>query len=340
MSKSESVVVHAWYTKATWLYLLWPISLIYRLLSKCRRFAFTHNVFKTHRVGAPVIVVGNITVGGTGKTPLVIALVNYLKQQGFQPGIVSRGYGGTGYHGTDPYPYLVTADSSVTESGDEPLLMATQTQVPVVIDPVRPNAAEQLVQTYGCDVIVADDGLQHYALGRDIEIIVIDGIRLLGNSLCLPAGPLRESKQRLNTVDFVISNGGSVTVETDTQQYRMLLQGDALVSMNTDSPQSIPSYDTSQVVHAVAGIGNPDRFFNTLRQLGFKLIEHRFADHHNYVAADLAFTDDLPIIMTEKDAVKVGRIGPPNNSWYLPVNAHIDDAFYSQIVAKLPSVND
>ncbi|MEE8057448.1 MAG: tetraacyldisaccharide 4'-kinase [Pseudomonadales bacterium] len=338
-SSVANILVKAWYQQSRWLYCLLPLSYLYHGLSSLRRGLYLSGLLQRWKPPVPVIMVGNITVGGTGKTPLVIALVNVLQEAGYKPGIVSRGYGSKAPF----YPFLVSADKSPEHCGDEPLLMAIRTQVPVVIDANRMAAAKQLVAAYDCDVIVSDDGLQHYALQRDIELVVVDGQRGFANQQLLPAGPLRESIARLKTVDFVISNGELVAmnrvvpgrVDSRTVYHTMQLQPSRLQKLNGDDAITVQDWSQSKQVHAVAGIGNPDRFYTTLRQLGFEPIEHSYVDHHHYKAEDLQFGDDLPVIMTEKDAVKVRNLIAPDNSWYLPVDAIVDQSCFEKILQQL-----
>lgn len=341
-------LLNAWYQKAAWLYLLWPLSCFYRTVIALRHWLYHRGVLSSWRAPVPVVVVGNISVGGTGKTPLVIALVEALKAQGFKPGIVSRGYGSTAPH----YPFLVTADSNPDQTGDEPLLLALRSGVPVMIDSQRCEAIRGLLQTHDCDVLVADDGLQHYAMQRDIEIVVIDGQRLLANKLCLPAGPLREPASRLRSVDYVVSNGrgntgadepnfggelGSLTAPVSI----MNLQAAGIVPLQGGAGVDGADWTLSKTVHAVAGIGNPGRFFSSLRALGFTVHEHVFADHHPYCAQDIEFGDDLPVIMTEKDAVKARVLAVTIDTesrdkyWFLKIEAELDQAFFAAIIEQL-----
>lgn len=332
----ELFLIRWWYQKSPWAYLLLPLSLLYGLLSILRRYGYQRGWLKSFKAAVPVIVVGNISAGGTGKTPLVIALTKALQQAGYQPGVVSRGYGSQAPH----YPFMVSADSDAVAAGDEPLLMAQRSGVPVVIDARRKNAVQHLLANSDCNIIIADDGLQHYALQRSIEIVVVDSARGFGNRLLLPAGPLRETVSRLTAVDYVISNGGGLSDllpprSNGLPTQEMQLKASQLTNIVSGQTLAIEQWAEPKQVHAVAGIGNPQRFYNTLRQLGFTPIEHSFADHHPFSPGDLQLGDDLPIIMTEKDAVKVARLNPPDNCWFLPVEAVIDEAFYTAIVAQL-----
>ena len=281
----------------------------------------------------PVIVVGNITVGGTGKTPLVIALVKFLQAQGYSPGVISRGYGGKA-----DYPYQVTAQSSAAICGDEPLLIATSCDCPVVISPKRIEAAAFLQTHNSVDVIISDDGLQHYALARDIEICVVDGQRQLGNGYCLPAGPLREPPARLNSVDFTVVNGPLNTAapcQLQVDYHPMTLTLEPLRALPFTTAQT-PALTES--IHAVAAIGNPQRFYTTLTTLGYEFEQHSFVDHYQYKAQDLLFDDNKVVIMTEKDAVKCQSFESLNKHFYLPVVATLPQDFWDQLLGKLQSV--
>lgn len=298
-------VIDGWYGKHGWLFFLIPFSWLFRVIIFFRRWIYSR--FAT-RLPIPVIVVGNITIGGTGKTPFVIWLAEYLKQQGHTPGIISRGYGSRAPY----YPYEVSPDENPPFSGDEPLLLARHTNAPVVISPNRVAAAEKLISQYPkTTIIISDDGLQHYALARDVEIVILDGERRLGNGYCLPAGPLREPASRLKTVDFVIVNGENMR----------LIPGDLCSIQNSRQTQPISAFQ-NKTIHAVAGIGNPQRFFNMLRELGLTIIEHPFPDHHIFSFQDLDFGIDAIIVMTEKDAVKCQNFNL--QAWYLPVKAEVD----------------
>ncbi|MBL4827487.1 MAG: tetraacyldisaccharide 4'-kinase [Spongiibacteraceae bacterium] len=329
------ILVNAWYQNARWPYLLWPLSMLYRCLVRIRRNLFRWGILTSWQSPVPVIVVGNISVGGTGKTPLVVALVKALQALGLRPAIISRGYSSN----APSYPLHVYPDSSAEHAGDEPLLLAIKTQVPVVIGADRVSAAQSLLSCHSCDVILSDDGLQHYALGRDIELLVLDGQRMFGNQMCLPAGPLRESVSRIGQCDFIVSNGEpSAPLITSVPSFTMALKATGFERVATgnknDSAVGLLDWPYSKQVHAVAGIGNPGRFFNSLTALGFTVIEHRFSDHHQYKVEDLQFSDELPIMMTEKDAVKVQGLGQGSHlekCWFVPVNAVIDKGLLALI---------
>ena len=296
-----------------WACLLSPLSLLFALLSASRRLAYRAGLLSRYQADVPVIVVGNISVGGTGKTPVVIALIEKLQQQGYTPGVVSRGYGGA----TDSYPLLVSADIAITESGDEPGLIARRTDCPVVVDPKRSRALAWLVQNTDVDIVISDDGLQHYAMARNAEIVVVDAQRRFGNGWLLPSGPLRERRTRLRSVDAVMINGGG-----DAEASFELVQSD-VVAISTAERLALDSF-SGRAVHAVAGIGHPERFFTQLEAKGLEVHRHAFPDHYAYVAADLQFGDDLPVLMTEKDAVKCTAFAK-SNYWSVPVSAAFNE---------------
>jgi tetraacyldisaccharide 4'-kinase len=331
-------LVNAWYQKSKWLYLLWPISFLFRCLVGLRRLLYQIGILKSWKAPIPVIVVGNINVGGTGKTPLVVALVRALQVQGLNPAIVSRGYTSK----APSYPFHVTETSTPEEAGDEPLLLAIRAKVPVVIGPDRVSAVRSLLKLHACDVVVCDDGLQHYALSRDIELVVLDGQRMFGNRLCLPAGPLREPTSRVQSCDFIVGNGEiSEPLETDVAAFIMQLLPvgfEPVINKDGAGLVDLSRWNCSKHVHAVAGIGHPERFFTMLREMGFTVIEHAFGDHYQYRADDIRFSDELPVIMTEKDAVKVRKLGQdlsPEKYWYMPINAVMDRDLFTVIADRI-----
>ncbi len=301
-----------------WLRALVPV---YRGLRALHRAPYAWGWKQPQRLPVPVIVVGNITAGGTGKTPLVIALVEALRARGRRPGVVSRGYGGSGRE-----PELLDASSEVARVGDEPMLIHAASGVPVAVGRDRVAAGRLLLARHDCDVIVADDGLQHPPLFRDVEICVIDGERRFGNGLLLPAGPLRDPLSRLDSVGFRVCNGG----RAGRGEVSMRLVGDTAVSLS-DPARRKPLRDfVGQRVHAVAGIGNPARFFATLRDAGIDVVEHRFADHHAYSAGDLDFGDAAAVLMTAKDAIKCRAFARPAD-WQVPVRAELPDSFFDAL---------
>lgn len=311
---------HYWYSNNLVSLLLRPLSWLYCLVVMIRRHLYRLGVLKAVKLEVPVIVVGNITAGGTGKTPLVIWLAEFLQARGWKPGIVSRGYGGKMRH----YPQAVHPGSDPAQVGDEAVLLARRSACPVAVAPCRPEAARLLAAR--CDIVIADDGLQHYALARDIEIAVIDGNRRFGNGHCLPAGPLRERPVRWDSVDLRVCNGGSAQAGEFAMQLR---SGEARNLAQREIRRTIESF-VSETVHAVAAIGHPARFFEQLRGLGLHVIEHAFADHHCFIDRDFNFDDGRSVLMTEKDAVKCGKLAKPHY-WYVPVTAEMDAAFGARL---------
>lgn len=302
---------------------LLPFSWLFGVVTAIRRACYRYHIFPSKRLPVPVIVVGNITLGGTGKTPCVIALAKHLTETGYHPGIVSRGVGGKRHR----EPLIVSRDTSVVDAGDEAVLLARQANCPVVTGVDRAAAAAALLAKFpDCDVIISDDGLQHYRLARDVEIAVIDGSRYFGNDCLLPAGPLRESRKRLNDVDYVIVNHGSYE---HANAYQMKIEARDWVSLTNQQPLS----DLNKV-HAVAAIGNPGKFFQSLRQKGYDVIEHVFPDHYPFQAHDFNFNDNLPVVMTEKDAVKCKDFAD-SRMWYVPISAAFEDGFLNALKMKL-----
>jgi len=304
--------------------LLLPVSGIFYVLVKIRRFLYKIGLFKTHAFDTPVVVVGNITVGGTGKTPIVMALVKHFKQQGKRVGVVSRGYGGTHTKGS----LLVDKDTNVNLSGDEPLLIATQTDSPVMVNKDRVQAVRDLTEQCQVDLIISDDGLQHYAMDRVVEIAVIDGVRRFGNGFFLPAGPLRESLSRLKSVDFVLNSGASADLEFGAE-----LSLKMFINVKTGETKPL-NFFKGQYCHGVAGIGHPQRFFNTLLGLDIQLETHEFADHYAYRANDLEFEDNHPILMTAKDCVKCSQFAT-RQMWYLQVECNLNKTFLQNLGKKI-----
>lgn len=327
MCKLSQYITSAWYKKNPLLYLLYPLSMLYSFIAKLRA---NYLIAKSKEIvfGAPVIVVGNITVGGTGKTPMVIYLAQLLKSQGYKVGLVSRGYGGK-----KEYPMLVKEVSNPLDVGDEAVMLVRQTGCPMIVDANRVRAVRTLLANHECDIVISDDGLQHYAMPRDMEIIVIDGKRRLGNKLCLPAGPLREDASRLVHADFVVANGG---ISRPTE-FTMLLEPVCLYNLMDEAKNWPLDKLQGQCVHAVAGIGNPHRFFSMLRKMGLEVIEHSFADHHVFVASDLNFPDQLPIVMTHKDSVKCAKFAK-ENMWCMEVEAVLDEVFVNRFINEVKKI--
>jgi tetraacyldisaccharide 4'-kinase len=312
----------AWYGGHGWYRILLPLSALYWLLSALRRFLYRAGLLHTRRAKVPVIVIGNITAGGTGKTPVTVWLATALAERGFSPGVVSRGYGGS-KSGTS---MRVDARSDPAVVGDEPVLIAMRTGRPVVVDADRARGAAMLVQD-GADLVIADDGLQHYALARDYEICVVDGARGLGNGMLLPAGPLREPVGRIGEVDQVLINGrlrerddALPTGMQNAIEFRLVARDACRLNGSVTRPVERFAGTT---VHAVAAIGNPGRFFDLLRGHGMQVIEHAFPDHAPLRPGELDFADNFDILMTEKDAVKFPR-QVADRFWYVPVDVRID----------------
>ena len=315
-----------WYRRGALAWLLWPASVAFGILVRVRRALYRLRIFKSVHPGIPVIVVGNLTAGGAGKTPLVLWVAEFLKANGWSPAIVSRGYGASPKekrHG----PRSATIADDAKEVGDEPILLARRSGCPVWIgaDRVQVIAALRALHPE-VDLVVLDDGLQHYRVRRDLEIAVVDA-RGFGNGFLLPAGPLREPPSRLRSVHAVVSNQSSM------EGYAMRLAGDTLHRM-TDARERQPAQAFGgQKVHAVAGIGDPERFFLHLAELGVTAQRHPFPDHHPFRAEDLAFGDAAPVLLTEKDAVKLRHAARPN-WWVLPVTAQLDPAFGDWLLGK------
>jgi len=325
---STSFVVDSWYKKSLWLYLLYPFSLIFSYLTSLRRKKFLTNRITSFKSEVPIVVVGNLTIGGTGKTPLVKYIVTELKNKGYKPGIVSRGYGGK-FKET----LQVTSETPVKHTGDEAQILA-KLDVPFYIDKNRVRAVKKLSKNHDCDVIISDDGLQHYKMGRQVEIAVIDGKRRFGNNLTFPAGPLRESSKRIDTVDFIVNNSGP----TEEGEYLMNISPTKFVHLKSGKSYSIENWPMHKQVHAVAGLGNPGRFFDLLDKLGFDIIRHPFPDHHNFLSSDIFYLDHLPIVMTEKDASKCKDFDN-NKIWYLKIDADLNNKFIDNLDKKLKLIS-
>ena len=322
-----------WQTRSPAALALLPLSGVFALLSALRRLLFRVGMANVVRVPVPVVVVGNIAVGGSGKTPVVEWLVHALREAGFQPGIISRGYGGS-IEGAA----LVPEDADPLTFGDEPVLLARLARCPVAVGADRPAVARALLQAHPeCDVIVSDDGLQHYRLHRDVEVAVVDE-RTLGNRWLLPAGPLREPARRLDQVDLILAHGKCSDALARRFRrrpvYPMALEGSEFVSLNSSRDRGGVEVFRGRRVHAVAGIGRPERFFSQLSAMGLDVVAHPFPDHHRFVPADLAFAPGEPKILTSKDAVKCASFAPPD-TWEFPVRARIPAGAAEQILEKL-----
>jgi len=320
------ILDEVWYKDhfiGTW---LMPFSMVFIDVSRFRRWLYKKGYKTVTQLPVPVVIVGNLTVGGAGKTPLVIYLVEQLQAAGFNPGVVSRGYAGK----SEKWPQAVTSGSDVNLVGDEPLLIAQRVSCPIAIGPVRADAAKLLIENNQCDVIVSDDGLQHYALHRDIEVLVIDGVRRFGNNFCLPSGPLREPQERMRDVDFIICNGGT---EREDDELLMQLQGDVAINMHTQERRLLAAFKEQQC-HAFAGIGHPQRFFDLLKEQGLICQTHQFPDHYLYTQKDIQFSTADAILMTEKDAVKC-RLFATGREWYVPVEAVLDPQAGKRVLSLL-----
>ena len=336
----ERALTELWYREHAGPSLLQPLGWLYGGLVGLRRRAYASGWARSAGAGRPVVVVGNLTVGGTGKTPLTIWLARALRAAGLRVGIIARGYGSRTGRG----PRRVTLDSLWQEVGDEPLILARRSACPTVVGIDRLAAARALAAE-GVDVVLADDGLQHLRLARDCEIAVIDGARGIGNGRLLPAGPLREPATRLREVDAVVVNGpmtrGSLAPLLPGVVLGMQLEATEVVSLDERSRRSLASFNGRRV-HAVAGIGNPQRFFSELRAHGLEVIEHAFPDHHPLTAAQVAFADTLPVLMTEKDAVKCTSFAQPA-WWSVPVAATFGEtqerALLERVLRKVGSAN-
>ena len=333
-------LINAWYRKAPWLWLLWPFSLLYRMAACSHKRWQQAQAFSGEVPLVPVIVVGNITAGGTGKTPLVIALCQHLKKQGRQPGIISRGYGGR----ADSYPLAVTAATPVHRCGDEPVLIADKTGCPVMVAPDRRQALDALICENVVDVVLSDDGLQHYRLPRYLQIAVVDGDRWFGNGLCLPAGPLREPLSRLEQVEYVIVNGGEPKSYPLLQNAcSMQVRPISLTNLCSGEKRSFcgQPFDSRETIQAVTALGNPQRFFAALEALPNPVQARSYPDHYRFETRDFApdqFAPDQPVVMTEKDAVKCLGFATAN-MWSVQITVELPADFLASIDAKLADLD-
>lgn len=333
----RSWIEQQWYRLGLWHVVLIPLSWLYQFLSKLRRLAYQCGILKSYKLPVPVIVVGNITVGGTGKTPLVTWLVLALKQAGYTPAIISRGYGGS-----EKNMSAVNKDGDPSVVGDEPILLAKHSHCPVWVGRDRVAVGQALLKAHPeCDVIVSDDGMQHYRLQRDVEVAVVDSMRGFGNGYRLPAGSLRESTARLAEVDAVIKNGnvGLDLPINVAATFVMQLQTAQFYQLSHPLDQCNASDFAHKNIHAIAGIGNPERFFQTLRGLGLSFERHVFADHHAFQAQDLQIAGADIILMTEKDAVKCKPFAN-QSCWVLPVVAQLEPTFIPHLLARLRAKQD
>jgi tetraacyldisaccharide 4'-kinase len=324
------LAARVWYRKTCAGLSLWPLSKVFEGIVWLRRACYRRGWLKTTIFPVPVIVVGNITVGGAGKTPLIIWLAQFLKEKGYHPGIVSRGYGGR----SASWPQWVDAESDAGDVGDEALLIAARTGCPMAVSPIRAEACRLLLDKAHCDVLLSDDGLQHYALGRTLEIAVIDGERRFGNGWCLPAGPLREPKARLEGVELIVVNGGPA----QPNEFPMRMAGEEAVNLLTGQRKPLADFKSGPC-HAVAGIGHPARFFRHLEKVGLACIRHDFPDHFAFRHQDVDFGDAFPVLMTEKDAVKC-KVFADEKLWAVPIEADVDSAFAARLIELLSEKHD
>lgn len=301
------------------------VSLAFKQVAYFRRLLYQKGLLKQVKLPVPVIIVGNLTVGGTGKSPLVVYLAHTLSQAGYRPGIISRGYGGQSAR----VPQRAYPGSCPEQVGDEAVMLAAAVGCPVAVCSKRSKAAELLLAETDCNLLIADDGLQHYALQRDLELVVIDGERRFGNGYCLPAGPLREDVSRLQTVDMLIVNGAPI----NAPEFAMQVQAAYAVNLQTNEKKPLQAF-RSEPVYAVAGIGNPQRFFKLLAQFGIQCISKAFPDHYHYQAGDLQFDEGLPIMMTEKDAVKCQRFVTEKH-WCVPIAVELSPGFNACLLQLL-----
>jgi tetraacyldisaccharide 4'-kinase len=309
-----------WYQDAPPPWWLTPLSAAYGFVSQVRRIAYAKRWCRSTSLPCPVLVIGNLTVGGTGKTPLVSWLAVQLTERGFRPGVVTRGYGGSSRQAR-----LIQGSDDPKTAGDEAILLARKSRVPVAVGRNRPAAAQLLINA-GCNIIVSDDGLQHYALARDCEIVLIDGDRQFGNGRLLPAGPLREMPERLKSADAIIVNGGPAIMGNHAilaSALRIQLLATNAIALRYGTRKPLGEF-SGRSVHALAGIGHPQRFFRMLQALGINVVPHALPDHARLQLEDISFADDLPVLMTEKDAVKCAEIAGPHH-WYVPVSVVFDE---------------
>ena len=315
-----------WYKKTALSWLLWPLSLVFGGLVRLRRLLYALGVIRVVRFPVTVVVVGNISVGGTGKSPLIVHLAQLLRRQGLKVGLVARGYGGR----SPAWPCKVTKDSDPALVGDEAVMLVKSTQCPMFVSPSRVQAVAALLKHASLDVVLSDDGLQHYALGRDIEIAVVDSVRYFGNGFLLPAGPLRESKKRLEQTDFVIFNGAALSDDG----YTMRLSIDCAYQLKTGCVKKLSELRGKKII-AVAGIGHPQRFFSSLESSGLTFDQRVFPDHHVFVSTDLRCQPDEIILMTEKDAVKCVNFDNVTDLWCVPATVETSANFKADLYARL-----
>lgn len=327
MRSIHEIINQQYYKKSSWILILLPISLIYFLIISIRKLVFKYGLLKSSKLEVPVIVVGNISTGGTGKTPVVIWLLEKFIKLGHKPGLISRGY-----KSNANLPQEVLGDSKVMNVGDEPLMIKNRLGVPVFVGKNKVNVGRELLKTHPeINILISDDGLQHFNLIRDFEVLVVDQEREFGNRFLLPAGPLREGLGRINKVDALVMNG----VKTVPNTYKMICYGNKLIScVDSENKKNLNEYTSKDKVVAITGIGNPDRFFNLLSDTNIVFERVIFNDHHFFSELDFESYKDTDIIMTEKDFVKCKDFAK-SNFWYLPINANIDEKLFKKIKDKL-----
>ncbi len=334
----RELVLRSWQQANLLTVFLWPLSLVYRLLFAFNKTLYSVGLKSAYRAPVPVIVVGNLTVGGTGKTPMVIYLVEQLRARGYSPGVISRGYLASANGGA--VTVSVTVDTPIAQSGDEAAMIVRPTQVPMVVSSNRRAACEKLLSHSSVDIIISDDGLQHHALARDVEICLLDETTKQTNYFLLPAGPYRESLARLDSIDLqVIHKPSTQQLNRQSNEHESSPNdGQFIMHLRASQPSPLDEhsgqFNADKTTHAVAGIANPQRFFDTCRSLGYTIEEHAFADHHPFSEGDLDFGVNTQVLMTEKDAIKCANF---NNSgrWFLPVEAKLGIGFVHALIEKL-----
>ncbi len=313
--------------------LLYPLSVLYRLVVVLRHAGYRTGLFRSSKLPVPVIVIGGISVGGSGKTPLVIAMVQFLKEQGYSPGVLSRGYGGQ----SDSWPRQVGKSTTADIVGDEPQLIFERCEVPVVVGPDRVQSGSHLIEAFGCDVLVSDDGFQHFALRRDLDVVVIDGEFGTANHWCLPAGPLREPVSSLDRAHVLVVNGNPDRTRLKGKEaLAMHVEVRDAKNLATGRVHGLPAFQGAPV-HAVAGVGNPRRFFRALQGAGLTVVNHAFPDHHQYSPEDFCFDPVQEILMTEKDAVKCREMKNKEKMWAVPAYLHADPEIFETVCERLAS---
>ena len=330
-------IINSWRKRSSWLILLLPLAYFFRVIVFIRKRLF-HKTERPENFTVPIVVVGNITVGGSGKTPLTITIANKLVGLGYKPGIVSRGYQAHAPY----YPFSVKSNGDAAVTGDEPLLIAKNTQCPVVIDTNRSRAVGFILNEFDVDVILSDDGLQHYKMYRDVEICVVDENGVLINKNCLPAGPMREPLSRLEEVDLIVLNGInqkdiSRNLLVKTHEMKMIPRSFVNLATNEIKPFGGAPFNIGNRIQAITAIGNPNRFFDILENLPYPIEKIYYPDHYEFSSDDFIsekIDEHQPVVMTEKDAVKCGAFAN-NNFWMLTTNTKLEDSFFDALISKI-----